>query len=161
MNYSKRDVITGFIIIVLIILGIFYFTKIKDKKITNPFAKATPTSSPVQISFKKELENSFKYTIPEDRNSIELKDVNGGNSRGIATEKEILIDVDDPQTGYFYQGWLVKDDKVVSLGKLQTVKGGWLLEYDKSKNADYSKIVISLEKTLDNKIETKILEGSF
>ncbi len=161
MNYSKRDVITGFIIIVLIILGIFYFTKIKDKKITNPFAKATPTSSPVQISFKKELENNFKYTIPEDRNSIELKDVNGGNSRGIATEKEILIDVDDPQTGYFYQGWLVKDDKVVSLGKLQTAKGGWLLEYDKSKNADYPKIVISLEKTLDSKIETKILEGSF
>ena len=156
MNFSKRDILIGFIIIALIIFGASYYRKIK-----NPFNKATSISTPISISFKDEFENNFKYDIPEDQNSIELKDVSGGDARGIATEKEILVDAADPSTGYYYEAWLIKDDQAVSLGKLQVAKGGWLLEYDKNKNSEYQKIIISLEKINDNKIETKILEGSF
>lgn len=156
MNYSKRDVVIGFIIIILIVVGAFYYRKtLRDKKISNTL----PT--PISISFKKELENKFKFDIPDNTNSIELKDVSDGNGRGIATDTEVLADIEDPATNYFYQAWLQKGDSIVSLGKLEIAKGGWLLEYNRSKLNDAEKIVISLEKIFDNKLEKRVLEGSF
>ena len=67
----------------------------------------------------------------------------------------------DPEAGFFYNAWLEKDGNVVSLGKLQAAKGGWLLEYDNIQYSDYKNIIISLEKVNDNKLEKRILEGSF
>lgn len=161
MNYSKRDIIIGFVIIGLVILGAFLYKKIRAPKIT-------VTPKPVSIEFQKDIEDNFKFTIPANTSSIELKDVSGslpagqaGNGRGLATDKEILADIEDPTTGYFYEGWLEKGDQLVSLGKLQIAKGGWLLEYNKSKLNGATKIIVSLEKVNDNKIETRILEGSF
>lgn len=154
MKYTKKDVVTGFVIILLIIAGAYYY-----KKIRTPKSPVTPT--PVSIEFKKDFEDNFKYDIPDNVNSIELKDVTGGDSRGIATDKEILVDANNPDENKYYEAWLEKDDKLVSLGKLQMAKGGWLLNYDKSKYEGYNKIIISLEKIDDNKIEEKILEGSF
>lgn len=154
MNYSKKDIIIGFVIIGLIILGAFYYKKIRTPKLTS-----TPT--PLSISFQDELEDSFKYNIPDDVSSIELIDISGGDGRGVATDKEVLIDIKDPASNSFYQAWLVNGDEAVSLGKLQMAKGGWLLTYDRSKYPEYKKLIISLESIFDNKIETKILEGSF
>lgn len=154
MNFSKKDVIIGFIIIAAVIFGAYYYKNFKNPKLDT-------SNTPVEISFKEELENSFKYDIPEDSNSIELKDVTGGNARGIATENEILVDADDPIVGYYYEGWLQKGDSLVSLGRLQMGKGGWLLEYSKVQYGDFKDIIISLEKTNDSKIEKRILEGSF
>ncbi len=154
MNYSKRDVIIGFIIIALIILGAFLYKRSKSPQ-TNLISTPTP------ITFQQDIEESFKYNIPDDVISIELKDISAGNGRGIATDKEILADIEDPSINYFYQAWLQKGDNLVSLGKLQVAKGGWLLEYDKSALNAAEKIIISLENKLDNKIEKRILEGSF
>lgn len=154
MNYSKKDVVIGFVIILIIIVGAFYY-----KKINNP--KVLPLPTPVEISYQEDLESSFKYDIPDGVDSIELKDISGGNGRGIATNKEILVDIEDPAVGYFYEGWLEKSDNLISLGKLKIAKGGWLLEYDGSKYLEYEKIIISLEKVFNNKIEKRILEGSF
>ncbi len=156
MNYSKRDVAIGFIIIILVVVGAFYYKKVKTNKLN-----LIQTPAPVSIIFQEDIENSFKLDIPDDANTIELKDVSGGNGRGIATEKEILADIEDPSDNYFYQGWLQKNDELISLGQLQIAKGGWLLEYDKSKLSDAEKIIISFERVFDNKIEKKILEGSF
>ena len=163
MNYSKRDVAIGFIIIILVVVGAFYYKKVKTNKLN-----LIQTPAPVSIVFQEDIENSFKFDIPDDTNTFELKDVSGGlpageagNGRGIATDKEILADIEDPSDNYFYQGWLQKNDELISLGKLQIAKGGWLLEYDKSKLSDAEKIIISLERVFDNKIEKKILEGSF
>jgi len=156
MKYSVKDVVIGFIIIVLIIIGALYYKK-------NRIPKVIPTSSPVSIEFKKELEKNFKYDIPDDINSIELKDFYGGNGRGLATTKEILADVDDPQTGYFYEAWLQDSDsqELTSLGKLIEGKGGWMLGFSEIKYPEGKKIIISLESKFDNEIENKILEGSF
>jgi len=154
MNYSKKDVLIGFIIIAIIIGGALYY-----KKLRNPKTLSLPTPTP--ITFQKDIEESFKYDIPDNIGSIELKDVSGGNGRGIATAKEVLADIDDPMSNYFYQGWLEKEGNLISLGKLEVVKGGWLLEYNKSKLEDADKIIISLERVLDNKIEKRILEGTF
>lgn len=153
MNYSKRDVVIGFIIILIIIGGAYLYKRSKIPKVL-------PVPTP-RIEFQKTLEDDFKYDIPDDVNTYELKDTSGGGGRGIATDKEVLVDIDDPSRGYFYQGWLEKSGSLVSLGKLQFSKGGWILEFDKTKLPDADKIIISLEKYFDNKIETKVFEGSF
>lgn len=153
MKYSKKDIAIGFVIIILIILGALYYKKSKNKPV--------PTATPTTISFLNEIEDSFKYNIPENSNSIELKDVSGGDGRGIATEKEILVDIKDPDKLHFYEAWLLDGDKTISLGKLNQVKGGWLLEYDKSKFPNTNTIIVSLESKYDSLLETKILEGTF
>lgn len=155
MNYSKKDVITGFVIILLIIVGVYLYQKNNNKVVPESI------TTPVSFEFKKDFADSFKIDIPVDATSVELKDVLGGDSRGIATETEILVDANNPTESKYYEAWLEKDDKLVSLGKLQMAKGGWLLNYDKSKYGEYKKIIVSLEKINDNKIETRILEGSF
>lgn len=154
MNFSKKDVAIGFIIIAVAIGGAYLFKKWRTPKVS-----VTPT--PVSIGFQKELEDKFRIDIPDTENNTELKDVAGKNSRGIATDKEILADIEDPASGYFYQGWLEKNDLLVSLGKLQIAKGGWLLEFNKSKLPDAEKIIVSLENKFDDRIEKRILEGSF
>ena len=154
MNYSKKDIIIGFIIIAVVVSSAFLYRKLKNPKIS-----LAPT--PASISFQKDLEDSFKYDIPDDAGSIELKDVSGENGRGIATKNEVLADIEDPATGYFYQAWTEENGNFVSLGKLQMVKGGWLLDYSNLKLDNAEKIVISLEKDYDAKMEKKILEGSF
>lgn len=154
MNSSKKDIVTGLIIVLVILGGYLLYKKIKTPKIL-------PAPAPQQISFKDELENNFKFDIPDDVNTIELKTVSGNNGRGIATSTEVLADIEDPAPGYFYQGWLENGGKLVSLGKLRIAKGGWLLEYDGSKYPEYKKIIISLEKNFDKSLEKPILEGSF
>lgn len=155
MNYNKKDIITGLVVILLIIGGVYLFKYLKKDKTT------PKTSFPASYEFQKDFEDTFKLDIPDNVNTIELKDIAGGDSRGIATDSEILVDAADPDSGYYYEAWLESSDKLVSLGKLKVAKGGWLTEYDKSKNAGSTKVVISLEKVNDNKIEKRILEGSF
>lgn len=154
MKFNSKDVIVGFVLVAIIVI-----TAILYKNLKTP--KPLEYDDPKKISFLEEIKNDFKYQIPDDVKVIELKDISGGDGRGVATEKEILIDAADPESGYFYQAWLEKDDKFVSLGKLQMSKGGWFLEYDKSDYQDYGILIISLEKLFDSKIEFKILEGLF
>lgn len=156
MNSSKKDIVTGLIIVLVILGGYLLYKKIKTPKIL-------PSPTPKSISFEKELEDNFKFNIPDDVDTVELKDVSGGNGRGIATSTEVLADIEDPASGYFYEAWLQDSNTqdIVSLGKLRIAKGGWLLEYDGSKYPEYKKIIISLEKNFDKSLEKPILEGSF
>ena|SRR3989344_838575 len=154
MNYSRRDILVGFVIVIVIVLGVLLFKKLKTPKVL-------PTPIPQEISFKNDLEDSFNFYIPDNVKTVELKDISGGNGRGIATSTDILADIQDPASSYFYQAWLEDNGKFVSLGKLRTAKGGWLLEYDGSKYPEYKKLVVSLEKVFDNLLEKRILEGSF
>lgn len=156
MNYSKKDVLIGFVIVLAIILGLFLIKKNKDTK-----NEATPT--PNTINYRQEIENNFNLDIPDDVKTYNLIDVSGGDGRGIATDNEILVDLNDPLTGYFYEAWLQDSNtkNIKSLGKMQFMKGGWLVEYKKDQYPSYNKIIVSLEKTFDNKLESVILEGSF
>lgn len=155
MNSNRKDIVTGLIVILLIVGGVYLFKYLKKPRVT------VSTPSPVSYEFQKDFEDSFRLDIPDDVNSVELKDVAGGDSRGIATDNEVLVDAEDPETGYYYEAWLEKESGLVSLGKLRVAKGGWLIEYDRSKYPTSTKVIISLEKKNDNKIEKKILEGSF
>lgn len=155
MNFYKKDVMVGLVIVLIIISGAYLYRYLKKPRIQ----KITP--SPASYEFKKDFEESFQLDIPDNVNSIELKDVSGGNSRGIATDNEILVDADDPEAGFYYEAWLEKESGLISLGKLRFAKGGWLIEYDRSKNPTFTKVIVSLEKENDNNLEKRILEGSF
>ncbi len=163
---KTRDIIIG--VVVLALLAAFVYYRQNNKK-------ETPTVPPV-VSNEKTLEDKFKIQIPDDVDKADLKATEGGNGSGIATRdfknskftSSVLADLPAPATGEFYQAWLVKGDTgskdyaVVSLGKLQTAKGGYLLDYSsKADYPDYKKVIVTSEKKLDNTPEKTVLEGSF
>lgn len=150
MNFSKKDIIIGFAIILIVVFGAYFYKRSKSPKIYT-------LSTPVPIIFQEDIENDFKYNIPDNITAIELK----GEGRGLATNKEILADIENPIAGYFYQGWVEDNDKLTSLGRLVEGKGGWMLEFPEVSDVENKKIIVSLEKVFDNKIEKRILEGSF
>lgn len=157
MNYTKKDVVTGFVIILILVFGYFIYSRYRSSQNIPDVGLNT------QETAKKTIEEKFNISLDENSVFITLKDVSGGDASGIATEKEILVDLADPENGVFYQAWLAKsdDEKIISLGKLQMAKGGWLINFDKNKYQDFEKVIISQEKIFDNKIEMKVLEGTF
>ncbi len=131
---NKRDIVIGFIIFA-IVAGIILWTR---KPRVTPVEVPTPTSSP-----QEKIEEVFNYTIPEDVEKVELKDLTNSGANGIATRKYennkfefvILADLEDPKEG-FYQGWLTKGKEgevgfsYVKLGNLRLAKGGYILEFE-------------------------------
>lgn len=165
---NRRDIVIGAAVL-LAIVGIIYWRQSSKEEISE-------VPAPETLSVEDKLEDKFKYDIPEDVDKAELKDVSGGNASAIATRKfegekyssTILADLEDPASGAFYQGWLMKGEEgkegysVISLGKFTIAKGGWMLDYS-SKNdySDFDRVVVTLEKVFDNTPEKKILEGRF
>lgn len=157
MNYTKKDIVAGFVIVVVIFISIYLFKNYSNKK-----SVTQKSPIPVSVTYKDSFEKKFKYTIPEGVATYELKDVSGGNSMGIATDTELLADMEDPQYGYSYQAWKeTNEGKLYLIGNLKMLKGGWMIDYDRSKLEDAKKIIVSLEKRNDSIIEKRILEGSF
>jgi hypothetical protein len=161
MKSSRKDIVIGFILIIALIGGAFFYKNLKTPKILS-----TPTPSTI----KSKIEGLFNYVIPDDLDSIELKDVSGGIYRGIAARKfekgtftiTVLVDLPDLSSNEFYEGWISSGDKFISIGKLRIAKGGFLVDF--TSNIDYSsynKVIVTKEKVNDNKPESLILEGSF
>lgn len=150
-NIQKRDVIVGAVILACLVVAILLLVKPNKKT-----SITLPTPRPEQ-----RVEDRFNLDIPDNVEKTDLVDVSGGTGGGIATRSEILVDLADPEAGKFYQAWLEKDGKSVSLGKLRMAKGGWLIEYNSANYPGYNKVVVSLESKFDSTMETKVLEGSF
>jgi len=163
----KRNVVIGLVAIAILAAIIYWYQKNKRASELPPAAQPT---------FEESFEDKFRVQIPEDVDKSELRDVSGGDGSGLATRKfengrfthNVLVDLPDPETGDFYEGWLVRgkagesDFAYISTGKLSFVKGGYLLEYESSKDySAYEGVVVSLEKVNDRKPEKHILEGSF
>ena len=146
---KTRDIVLGLIVLVILITGALWIRKARIEK-AEKLQLTTPTT-------EEKIANSFNnLEIPEDVTKIELKDISGGDGFGIATADMVLVDLPDPEAGAFYQVWLEKDGNLTSLGRMRIAKGGYLLEGNVS-----DKVVVSRETINDNKVETKILEGSF
>ena len=167
---QKRDLLIGAIILVIIGAIIYWANRPSSKK-SKQQATPAPTASVQEV-----IENQFKIQIPETAEKAELKDVAGGSASGIATREfkngkfshTVLADLPDPKAGEFYQGWLVKgkegdvDFSFISTGRLRLAKGGYLLEFSSAKDySDYKNVAVTLETKADNKMETRILDGSF
>jgi len=151
----KRDIVVG-LVILIVVAGIFYFFKTRTKTL-----KVPEINEPTIEQIERSLEDKFKFNVPDDVEKAELRDISGGDGSGIATRTEILADLPDPEAGFFYQAWLENGDKTVSLGKLSMEKGGWLVTYNSLNYSGYDKVVISLEKAFNFKIEKRVLEGNF
>lgn len=111
--------------------------------------------------------------------TITLRDLTGSISSGTASRKidsdniSVLLEagLPDPEEGQFYQAWLIKTgDDYLPLTKLsKNIEG----KYTSTNNVNirpsdsflfsdlYNTVVVGLETTEDNTIETKILEGTF
>lgn len=165
-----RDIVIG--IIFLAIITALIIVVARKTRIT-PKLLPTPTPSP---SVQQNIERRFNVTIPPSVEKAELSDVSGGNGEGVATREKqgtlnvytILANLEDPQKGQFYQGWLIRGKSgdsnyaVVSMGKLRVAKGGWLGEFQSSADySDYINVVVSLETKSTTKPTKHILEGSF
>ena len=163
---NRRDIVIGGVIL-LLLSGVIYW-----RQTTRP----EETKVPETLSVEDQLEEKFKFEIPEDVDKAELKDVAGVGATAIATRKyedgkythTALVDIADPEVGTFYQGWVVmgeegsEDFSIVSTGKLNLAKGGWMVEFESSTDySDHDKILITQEKLFDNTPEEKLLEGSF
>ena len=159
---KKRDIVIGLVVLFLLAGVIYWRQRIKtpDEEI----------KIPQTLSTEDKIEEKFRVQIPEGVDKAELKDVTGGTASGITTRKfeastfelGILADLPTPEVGKFYQGWARKDDEFLALGELRIAKGGYLLDFKSGTDySDYNKIVVSLEKSLTEKPDKTILEGSF
>jgi len=161
---KKKDIILG-LVFLAIFAGLYFFLKNRQaSKVTK-----VPESLP---QIEENIEKTFRITIPDDVDKVELSAVSDIKGSAIATRKYesgkfthmVLADLPDPAAaGTFYEGWLVKGDETyIPTGKMTIAKGGYLLEFEYPTDlSSYNKVVITLEKTADSKPEKHILEGSF
>lgn len=142
-----KNILVAFIVVVAVVAGVLL---IKNRAKVSQ--KPSPTPTP---SIQQQIQNKFKgLVIPKDQESIELKDVSGGNGMGLATRNEILADLPDLPSGKIYQGWLENNGKTVLIGTFKMAKGGWILNYNSSAYPGYDKVIVAVG-------EKHILEGSF
>ena len=158
---ERRDIVIGIVILVAL-AGFIYFRSRREAP--------EELQVPQTLSVEDQLESAFDFNIPDDVEKAELKDVSGGNATGIATRKfdagkfthAVLADLPDPEPDSFYEGWLVKDDSLISTGRLRIAKGGYLLEFQTSTDySSYDNVVVTLERVADSVPEEHLLEGSF
>jgi len=156
---KRRDIVIG-LLVLAVLAGVVYWAR-RPKEVLQV---------EIEPSVEQKLEDSFKLEIPEDVDKAELSDVSGGSSTGISTRKyengkfthSVLADLPDPESGEFYQGWLVKGDDVISTGRMTMAKGGYLLEFESPTDySDHKGIWVTLEEKSDATPEKHILEGSF
>lgn len=160
---KTRDIVTGLIVLVVLIAGVLLIRNARNKSLTT-----VPSPTP---SIEQKVTQKFgNLTIPANADKADLLDVSGGPGMGEAVRTfengkftlTILADLPAPTKGYFYQGWMSNGTGILSLGQLRIAKGGYLVDFTSTKDySSYSKVIVTLEKTLNNTPETHILEGSF
>jgi len=163
----KRETIIGAIVVVLVIAGAyFFFTRYQKRE-----EASLPTENlPVSQELEEGFETGLGIEVPEGVEKTSLEDVTGGAGKGMATRKfeenlfehTVMASLPEPQTGKFYEGWLVREGDFFSTGKMEEMKGGWYLFFSADKDySDYNRVVVTLEEKDDRQPEKHILEGSF
>lgn len=143
---KTRDVVIGFIFLVLLIAGVLWIIRAKNIKTGN-----LPLPTP---DISQQVNNAFP-NIPDGVERANLKDVTGGNALGVATRTEVVANLPDLTSGQTYQVSLVNSSgNTINLGSMRISKSGWILEYNSTKYPGYDKVIVS-------EGDTNILEGSF
>ncbi len=163
----KRETIIGAAVVILILVGAYYFfTRYQGSEVVPSPVEKTPVSEELEEGF----ETGMGIEVPEGVEKTTLADVTGGAGTGMATrrfednlfEHTVMAALPEPGTGKFYEGWLVSDGQFFSTGKLEEMKGGWYLEFSADKDySDYNRVVVTLEEKDDSQPEKHLLEGSF
>lgn len=166
---KRRDIVIG-LAILLVIVGLFYFRQRgQNDELIVPDEQ---TASDVE----RRIEEQFNIEIPDDVNKTELKATGDGDGFAIATRRtengnfihNILADLPDPETGRVYQAWLVRgeegdeDYNIVATGRMRIAKGGWVLEYQTTRDLeDHNKVLVTSERSGEQRAENVVLEGEF
>lgn len=145
---KTRDIIIGFIFLVILVAGVLLVYRARNKKNTN-----LPLPTP---NIVEQIKNAFpNLTIPDGVERANLRDVTGGNSIGITTRTEVVANLPEAPIGQNYQVLLENSQgKTVNMGNMRISKVGYILEYNSSKYQGYNKVIVILG-------NTHILEGSF
>jgi len=163
LKMKTRDIIVGFLVLVVLITGVLLIKNSKKNKAVNLPAQ-TPSIS------QKITEKFGGITIPPNADKADLLPVAGNEGLGEVVrvfdngkfELTVLADLGQSKNGYFYQAWMSDGTTFISLGKLNLAKGGYLVNFSSTKNySGYKKIVVTLEKVFDQTPEEVVLQGSF
>jgi len=143
---KSRDVVIGFIFLVLLVAGVLWILRARNIKTSN-----LPLPTP---NIAQQVKNAFP-NIPDGVERANLKDVTGGNSIGVATRTEVVANLPDLPSGRTYQVLLENSSgKDVNLGSMRISKSGYILEYNSANFPGYNKVIVTQG-------STHILEGSF
>jgi hypothetical protein len=145
---KSRDVIIGFVFLVLLIAGVLWIFRAKNNKTSN-----LPLPTP---NISQRINNAFpNLNIPDGVERANLSDVTGGNSLGVATRTEVIANLPDLPSGKYYQVLLQNSSgKNVNMGNMRISKSGYILEYNSTNFPGYNKVIVVQG-------STHILEGSF
>jgi hypothetical protein len=145
---KTRDIIIGFVFLVILIAGVLWIFRIRNKKTVN-----TPLPTP---NISQLVKSAFpSLNIPDGVEKAKLSDVTGGKSIGVATRTEVVANLPEASNGQKYQVLLENDKgETVKLGDMRISKVGYILEYNSSKYPGYNKVIVVLG-------TTRLLEGSF
>ena len=143
---KTRDIVIGFIFLVILIAGVLWIYRARNKKTVS-----LPLSTP---NISQKVNNMFP-NIPDGIERANLSDVTGGSSLGVATRTEVVANLPDLSNGQFYKVVLENSSgNTVNLGSMWLSKSGWILQYDSAKYPGYNKVIVTQG-------PTHILEGSF
>ncbi len=163
-----RDIAIGLTALVILITGALYIRNVRKGK-----ALTVPAPTP---NFQQTESKFPGLMVPPDADKLSLDNVAGNEGTGEAFKTfsngkfalTVLADLPTPNSGYFYQTWLVRGNAgetnfaFISMGKMSMGKGGYLTEFSANKDySDYKKVVVTLERGFDNTPEQHILEASF
>ncbi len=163
---NRRDIVIG-LVVLAIIAGAIYFSQRNgaDLEISEP--TPTPTGQ-----IERQLEETLQREVPEDVEKVELQDE---DSIAIVTREEaatgghlvtVLADLPQPEEGEFFQAFLERGEQDteeferVSLGRLNSIKGGYVVEFQSNQDlSEYNRVIISKQTRLSNEPEEVVLEG--
>lgn len=159
---ERRNLILGFVVLGFVVLAIYFLFKTPNSKIQEITSLPSPSS-------EEKFEDKFNLNIPENVDKADLIAISSDAS-GIATRKfesglfsiDVLTDLPDLEDSY--QAWIVNEEKndKIFLGGLSEAKGGYILNYDISRNLnDYKKVVITKNSPQVLKTENVVLQGYF
>lgn len=145
---KTRDIVIGFVFLVVLIAGVLWIYRIKNKTTVS-----TPLPTP---NTSQQVKNAFpSLNIPSGVEVANLHNVSGGSAIGVATRTEIVANLPESSNGQKYQVLLENSKgETVKLGDMRISKVGYILEYNSSKYPGYNKVIIVLG-------TTRVLEGSF
>ena len=166
---NKRDIIIGLVILSALTVAVFW--KQKDKDVDEQLIV------PQTLSIEDKIEEAFNIELPKDIDRAELRDVTGRSASAIAVREikddqfkySVLADLPESPEGQTYQSWIRRGGQegdenysLVSTGVMRIAKGGWMVNFSSPIDYfDHDRVIISLEKVVDNQMEEQVLEGFF
>ncbi len=155
-KYMKgRDVIIGFIFLVILIAGALWIFRNRNQRDNN---LPTPTST-----ISERVNSAFpSLKVPEGADRADMNNVSGGEGLGVATRQKtnigysvtVMANLPTPNSGN-YIAELSDGSTKITLGRLTETKSGYLVNFSSAQDlSSYNKVTVKLD-------NASVLEGSF